>query len=170
MKRTLRSILRFLVEWAAERSIPDINSGMRIFSKRIASRHLDHLCNTFSFTTSITLAFMMTGRFVNYKKISYANRVGVTRVNLSKDSVRTFLYICQAMVFYNPLKLFLFLAVVSLLASLLSLSAGFLFQIHSGFLMSAAFIITSVLIFVIGLLGEQLRQIFINTRSDQNDQ
>ena len=34
MKSSLRSLLKFVVEFAAGKRIPDINSGMRIFKKK----------------------------------------------------------------------------------------------------------------------------------------
>jgi glycosyltransferase involved in cell wall biosynthesis len=55
MKSSLRVLLRFLVEWTAGRRIPDINSGMRVFSRAAAIKYFPHLCETFSFTTSMTL-------------------------------------------------------------------------------------------------------------------
>lgn len=65
-KDTLRNILRRIVEWAAGKPIADINSGLRIFSRRTVLKYMNHLCDTFSFTTSLTLAYMMSGYFVCY--------------------------------------------------------------------------------------------------------
>ena len=47
-KGPLRRILRFTVEFAAGRRIPDANSGLRVFSRCAALEHLPHLCDTFS--------------------------------------------------------------------------------------------------------------------------
>src|SRR3990167_7824880 len=96
IKTPLRSVLRFIVEFAAERKIPDINSGLRVFSKSKIMPMLTRLCNTFSFTTSMTLGFMMSGFFVKYIEIPYHERNGKTKVKLFKDSLRTLQYILQA--------------------------------------------------------------------------
>ena len=61
-KGALRFILKYLVEFTAGRKIPDINSGLRIFSRREAVPYFSYLGDAFSFTTSITLAYMMNGR------------------------------------------------------------------------------------------------------------
>ena len=107
MKSLLRIILKFLVEFTAGRSIPDINSGLRVFSKKTITNYLQHLCNTFSFTTSLTLAYMMTGKFVEYIPIEYGKRMGVSKVRLFRESLRTLQYITQSIIYYNPLKLFI---------------------------------------------------------------
>ena len=54
----MRKVLKFLVEWTTGTKIIDINSGMRIFSKKNNKFFfLPQLCNTFSFSTSLTLAY-----------------------------------------------------------------------------------------------------------------
>src|SRR5262249_30754053 len=116
-KGPLRSILRFLVEFSAARKIPDANSGLRIFSKQTMLKHLDHLCDTFSFTTSQTLAYAMTGRFIKFIPIEYHHRVGKTKVKMLKDSLRTMQYIIQSIIYYNPLKIFLLLSMLAFLVS-----------------------------------------------------
>ena len=63
-KFIFRKLLKFLVEWTTGRTIVDINSGMRVFSKKTVSNFLQQLCNTFSFTTSLTLAYMLNAKFV----------------------------------------------------------------------------------------------------------
>ena len=79
-KSPLRWILQHLVEYTASRDIPDINSGLRIFSQLHATTYFERLCDTFSFTTSLTLAFMMNGLFVVYVPIEYYKRIGKTKV------------------------------------------------------------------------------------------
>lgn len=114
-KKILRIILKRLVEYTSGKRIADINSGLRIFSKATIVQYFDTLCDTFSFTTSVTLAYMMTGRFVSYRPIPYHKRVGKTKVRLFRDTLRTLQYILEAILFYNPLKIFLLFCGVILL-------------------------------------------------------
>ena len=109
LKAPLRKILKFIVEFSAGRKIPDINSGMRVFSKKTIQPFFPHLCDTFSFTTSTTLAYSMKGKFIKYIQIPYNQRAGKSKVRLFKDSVRTLQYVLQAINYYNPLKLFYYL-------------------------------------------------------------
>lgn len=159
IKWPLRIILKFLVEWTAGRKIPDINSGLRIFSKKMITNYFNRLCNTFSFTTSATLAYMMTGRFVTYMPITYAERIGSSHVKLWRDSLRTLQFIVQAVTYYNPLKIFILLAAICMTGALISLLIALIFHIATGFIMSALFISCSVLIFSLGLMADLLRQI-----------
>ena len=89
LKMPMRRFLQFLVEWTTGRRIPDINSGLRMFNRSTALTFFPHLCDTFSFTTSLTLAYMMTGKFVAYTPIDYFQRNGKSHVRLLRDSLRT---------------------------------------------------------------------------------
>ena len=76
-KMPSRRVFRWLAEYAAGRSIPDINSGLRVFRKSIALRFINTISDGFSFTTTITLAAMLNGYFVEYIPIDYHLRKGV---------------------------------------------------------------------------------------------
>lgn len=159
IKSPLRKILKFLVEFTAGRSIPDINSGFRIFSKDTAKKYFKHLCETFSFTTSITLAYMMTGKTVKYMDIPYHERKGKTKVKLFTDSVRTLQYIVQAITYYNPLKIFLLLSMVCFGCSILGFCASAFLGLNSGFLLGIGGLLMCIVIMCFGLIADLLKQI-----------
>jgi glycosyltransferase involved in cell wall biosynthesis len=161
LKLLLRLILKWLVEFTTGRKIPDINSGMRIFSKKEILPFFNHLCNTYSFTTSMTLAYMMTSKFVAYVPISYHKRKGVTKVRLLRDMLRTLQYIVQAILYYNPIKIFILMSGLILVGSMLSLIFAVLFKMFSAFYLGIGGILMSVLIFSLGLLADLLRQIMV---------
>ena len=120
-KKILRRILRTIVEYMTGQSIPDINSGLRIFKRNIALRYLPLLSNHFSFTTSLTLVTMLQGGIVKYVPTSYQRRRGTTKVNLLKDSTRTLGQILAVSFFFNPLRViypFIFLLMFGLVATL----------------------------------------------------
>jgi glycosyltransferase involved in cell wall biosynthesis len=118
LKHPLRLLLKFLVEFTAGQKVPDPNSGLRVFRRSVIVEHFPALSQGFSFTTSATLAYMSTGRFVCYVPIPYAKRIGATKVRLFKDSLRTLQFIVQAILFHNPLKLYLCLALGALACAL----------------------------------------------------
>ena len=159
IKSPLRKILKCIVQFAADRRIPDINSGLRVFSKKTIQEYFPHLCDTFSFTTSSTLAYMMNGKYVNYIDIPYLKRVGKTKVSLVKDSLRTLQYILQAINYYNPLKIFMLFSFLSVGLSV----ACFIFGIVLGWktlisLGIGSALLTLVLI-AMGLIADLLKQI-----------
>ena len=98
VKAPMRAFLRFLVEYASGSSIPDVNSGLRVFAKSAVMRHFSRLSNGFSFTTSLTLAYLMTGRFVAWHPIPYRGRKGRTKLRLFRDSLRTLQYVVESAV------------------------------------------------------------------------
>lgn len=159
IKSPLRKILKFLVEFTAGRSIPDINSGFRIFSKSVVQNYFKHLCNTFSFTTSMTLAYMMTGKTVTYVDIPYHERSGQTKVKLFRDSLRTLQYILQAINYYNPLKIFVLFALICFAGAMGGFFMSFFFGLKSGFFLGVGGLLTCIIIFCFGLIADLLKQI-----------
>ncbi len=159
MKSFLRSLLKFVVEFAAGKRIPDINSGMRIFKKKTIKEYFPQLCETFSFTTSATLAYMMNGKFVSFIPIGYKKRKGKSKVNLLKDSFRTILYILQSVSYYNPLKIFILFAATCIILSLIGFMASLFFGLTSGFYLGIGGLLVSLIIISIGLLADILKQI-----------
>jgi len=159
LKSPLRSILKFLVEFTAGRQVPDVNSGLRIFSKATIIPYLNHLCDTFSFTTSLTLAYMMTGRFVKYLEIPYDKREGKSKVKLFRDSLRTLQYILQAINYYNPIKLFILFSAVCVFFAMIGFLMSAIFGLNSGFYLGIGGLLVALLVVCFGLIADLLKQI-----------
>ena len=164
VKKPLRLILRWLVEWATGRSIPDINSGLRVFSRDLALSYKSQLCDTFSFTTTLTLAFMMTGHFIAYIPIKYNKRIGESKVSLWSDSFRTCGYIIQSILYHSPLKIFIVLSFMFILLALFSIFVGMFLQLATGFTMGVGAIVAALVVFALGMLADLLKQILNNLR------
>jgi polyisoprenyl-phosphate glycosyltransferase len=159
VKPPLRGILTFLVEFTVGRRVPDVNSGLRVFRRSAIVPYFPQLCETFSFTTSMTLAYMLTGRFVDHAPIEYRDRVGATKVRLLRDSLRTLQYIVQGIVYYNPVKMFLLLAI---LAGVVGLGAGAALafaDVRGGGVVATEGLLAAMVIFSLGLVADLLRQI-----------
>lgn len=167
LKMPLRWVLRSIVEWTANRSIPDINSGLRVFSRKTVMTYFDHLCDTFSFTTSMTLAYMMTGRFVAYAPIDYHERVGRSKVRLFRDSMRTLQYVLEAAIYYNPLRVFLLMSVLIVASSVISFALALIVNLNVFYFIGLAGLLGALIVFSMGLLAALLRQIMVKTASEQ---
>ncbi|MDY7016586.1 MAG: glycosyltransferase family 2 protein, partial [Cyanobacteriota bacterium] len=61
-------LIRF-AEWITNTRIPDLNSGMRVFNKSVVERFIGILPDTFSFTTTITVAMLTNNYVVHYEPI-----------------------------------------------------------------------------------------------------
>jgi glycosyltransferase involved in cell wall biosynthesis len=166
VKAPLRNILKGIVEFTAARKIPDINSGLRVFSRSTSMRYFAHLCDTFSFTTSMTLAYMMNSQFVHYVPIEYHERQGRTKVRLLRDSMRTMQYIIEAATYFNPLKIFALFAFFCLFLAGSAIMAALVLQIFSLFLLGVGAILLSVLVLALGLLAVLLKQIMDSDRPE----
>lgn len=158
-KGFFRMILKILVEFTAGRKIPDINSGLRIFNKAEILPYFPTLCDTFSFTTSLTLGYMMTGKFVKYLPIQYNKRVGKSKVRIFRDSLRTMQFIVEAILYYNPIKIFISFSFVLLIFAVMSVAGAVLCRLKSMYFVTLACMILAVLMFGIGLLSVQLKHI-----------
>ena len=107
-----RFVFRFLVEFTTGARVPDINSGLRSFRKSQALPYFPDLCRGFSFTTTLTLIYILSGKYVVYLPIEYRERIGRSKIRIVRDTLRTLQYIIEVIVTYNPLKLFLLLCLL----------------------------------------------------------
>ena len=112
LRAPARLLFKFLVEFTTGAHIPDINSGMRSFRKSQVLPYFPDLCQGFSFTTTLTLIYKLTGKFIVYLPIEYRKRIGKSKVSMIRDSLRTLQYVVEVIVTYNPLKLFLLLCLL----------------------------------------------------------
>jgi glycosyltransferase involved in cell wall biosynthesis len=107
LRRIPKWFLQQFAQWMVRQPIPDINSGLRVFRKEIAERFLNILPDTFSFTTTITLA-MLTNRFiVIYEPIDYHHRVGKSKIKPIRDTLRFVQLIMRTGMYFAPLRVFL---------------------------------------------------------------
>jgi len=157
-KGPLRRILTLLVEFTTGRKVPDVNSGLRLFRRSVVMTYFGQLCDTFSFTTSLTIAYMMTGRSVKYLPIAYGVRTGQTKVRLFRDALRTMQYIVQAIAYYNPIKLFLLLAAGVLVVTAVGVIVLAALSPALAVLAACIGMVGAVIVFALGIVADLLRQ------------
>lgn len=144
--------------YVAKFPIQDLTSGFRAIKADIARSFLYLLPNTYSYPTTMTLGVLRSGRSVKYVPIHSQKRSrGKSKVKLFRDGVRFFMIITKICALYSPLRVFL---PVSLLMFLLGLGYyTFTFMMWQRFTnMSALLFTTSILIFMLGLISEQIAQ------------
>jgi len=116
-----RLAFKLIAEIAAFKKIPDINSGLRAFTKDKAFPILDHCSNRFSFMTSTTLIFLLKGYKVAYLPIDYYARKGQSKVRYVKDALRTLKLIGKLLFIYKPLRFVLIaIAVIAIVFLLIN--------------------------------------------------
>jgi len=107
LRRIPKWFLKRFAEWLVRREIPDINSGLRVFRRDTAREFIGILPDTFSFTTTITLAMLTNGYSVHYEPIDYRRRVGKSKIKPIRDTLRIAQLILRTGMYFAPLRVFL---------------------------------------------------------------
>ncbi len=159
-------IFNFLASWMVGHEIPDLTSGFRAV---VADKFLDYLHmlpNGFSYPTTITMAFFRAGHSVCYVPVNVQQRMatGDSHISPVRDGLRFLLIIFRVGTLYSPLKLFVPISAFFFILG----SSYYLFTFistHRFTNMSALLLITSLLVFLIGLVSEQITNLLF-TKSD----
>lgn len=122
IRRIPKVFLRSYASWIAGQDIVDINSGLRVFRKDLAERYFHILPDGFSFTTTITLAFLTNRYAVDYVPIGYAARVGKSKIKPIRDTLKFFQLILRTGMYFAPLRVFSPLILLLLFGFLASLT------------------------------------------------
>lgn len=153
-RRPAKQLLRILAEYLVGHSIPDLNSGLRLFRKSDARRFLHLFPDGFSFTTTITLAMLTHGYEVRYVPVVYRARDGASKIRPLRDLFGFLALIVRTSVHFNPLRVFvpvgLFLVVM---ASALSVHA-FMSTTRVPVTAIVLLLITALNAFTTGLLAD----------------
>jgi glycosyltransferase involved in cell wall biosynthesis len=151
-------IYNWLASYVAKFPIQDLTSGFRAVKSEIAHNFLYLLPNTYSYPTTITLGVLRSGRSVKYIPIHIENRKkGKSKIKLFRDGIKFFLIIAKICTLYSPFRIFLPVSLAMLILGLSYYAFTFVTQ-HRFTNMSALLLTTSVLIFMLGLVSEQICQ------------
>jgi glycosyltransferase involved in cell wall biosynthesis len=123
--------------------IPDLNSGLRAMRKEILERFYSIIPNGFSFTTTLTLAFLTNGYSVKFIPIEYYKRKGKSKIHPIKDTFNFIQLVIRTVMYFEPLKIFLPLSLFFFIASATVLIVSWLL----GRLMD----VTTIILFVAGV-------------------
>jgi polyisoprenyl-phosphate glycosyltransferase len=154
--------IRKLAERLTGEQIPDLNSGLRAFRREVARPYLRLLPPGFSCVTTITIAFLSNQHDVRYVPIDYAKRAGRSKFHFVKDAYRYILQVLRMVMYFNPLKVLMPIALVLLALGLAK--AGYDVVVHPLHLAT-----NTVLIFVSGLIIATLAllaDLIVRSRSD----
>jgi glycosyltransferase involved in cell wall biosynthesis len=137
------------------RRVPDLTSGFRAVRASMFRQFLYLLPNGFSYPTTITMAFLRSGYPVCFEPITAAERSGKSHIRPIRDGIRFLVIIFKIATLYSPLKIFMPI-------SALFFATGLGYYAYTYFTegrftnMSMLVISASVIIFLIGLISEQI--------------
>jgi glycosyltransferase involved in cell wall biosynthesis len=147
-----------LASYVTKFTIQDLTSGFRVIKSDIAHKFLYLLPNTYSYPTTLTLSVLRSGRPLKYIPIKVKERKsGKSNINIFKDGIRFFMIIVKICTLFSPFRIFL-------PVSFLLFITGLTYYLYTFFAwgrftnMSALLFTTSIIIFMIGLVSEQICQ------------
>jgi glycosyltransferase involved in cell wall biosynthesis len=158
------SLYNKLATWISGHPIPDLTSGFRAVYRKKFKQFIYLLPNGFSYPTTITMAFFRAGYSVKYIPIIARSRGGQSHINLFKDGVRFLIIIFKIGTLYSPLKIFIPAAMAFFLTGLGYYLYTFATR-HVFTNMSAVLFISSVIVFLIGLVSEQITTLMYKDHS-----
>jgi len=144
-----------LATYMTEHKVEDLTSGFRAVRTEKFSEFLYLLPNGFSYPTTSTMAFFRAGYSVTYVPIHAAKRVGKSHIQPIKDGMRFFIIIFKIATLFSPLKMFIPIAVLLFLIGT-GWYAYTLYEYHRFTNMSALLYTGSIMIFLLGLISEQI--------------
>ena len=157
LKRLGNSFFNKFASIMTGHKILDLTSGLRAVKTETFRKFLYLLPNGFSYPTTSTMAFFRSGNPVGYIPIKAGKRTKGTSSNIKviKDGVRFFLIILKIGALYSPMRLFLPISIALFLTGVGYYAYTFITD-HRFTNMSALLFISSLMIFLIGILSEQV--------------
>jgi glycosyltransferase involved in cell wall biosynthesis len=162
-RRAGNATLNWLASYLTEQPIPDLTSGFRAARRECLLEFLHLLPNGFSTPTTTTLAFMKAGYSVRFEPILARQRQGASHVRLASDGVGFVLILLKVITIFSPMRVFLPLSAASF-------AVGGAYAIWTIFTQShvtnssVLLILLSVIIFLVGLVSEQISSLRFENR------
>jgi glycosyltransferase involved in cell wall biosynthesis len=154
-RRAGNAVLNALASYLTQQRIPDLTSGFRAARRECLLEFMHLIPNGFSTPTTTTLAFMKAGYSVRFEPIEAAQREGSSKIRLGSDGFGFFLILLKVITIFSPLRIFV---PISAGAFLLGTGYGIWTIITQSHVTNSSvlLILLSVVIFLVGLISEQI--------------
>jgi len=147
-----------IASYVTQVAVADLTSGFRVIRRKVALRYLYLLPNTFSYPTTLTLAMLRSGHSVRYVPVPVNKRTGQSKIRIVRDGARFLFILMKITMLFSPLRIFFPVSLFFAGAALANYGYTFV-KYHRFTNMSALLAMTSVLIFMLGLVAEQVAQL-----------
>lgn len=150
-------IFNGLASYLAGREIPDLTSGFRAMKREMIMEFIHLLPNLYSYPTTSTLAFLKAGYNVQFVPITAKKGTGRSSTKILRDGTRAVVIILRIITLFAPMKIFLPMSIVLfVLGVIYGVANIFLFGINRIPNGSVLLILSSLFIFLFGLISEQI--------------
>ncbi len=154
LRRPAKWFIGRLASYLSGTHIPDINSGLRVMRRRSVAPVRSMLPDGFSLTTTITLALLCRGYPVRYVPIDYHKRKGTSSIRPIRDTLKFVQLIIRTVMYFQPLKVFLPLGLLFVLASVTVLTLGLTVLQKVPDITVILLCVTGIQIIVLGLVAD----------------
>ena len=158
IRRPAKWFLRTLASRLSGTRIVDLNSGLRVFRRDFARAHERLFPDGFSLTSTITLAALASNCAVEYVPIDYRQRKGRSKIRPIRDTVGFLSLIFRSIMFFDPLRVLLPLALLFILAAI-AVAVGSYFL--TGRLMdvtTVVLLVTGIQILTLGMIADAINR------------
>ena len=162
-RRAGNAALNTLASALTGQRIPDLTSGFRAAKREYLMEFLHLLPNGFSTPTTTTLAFIKAGYSVWFEPLDAAARLGRSKISFAADGVQFLVILLKVITIFSPMRVFLPLSAASF-------AVGGAYAIWTIFTQShvtnssVLLILLSVIIFLVGLVSEQISSLRFENR------
>jgi glycosyltransferase involved in cell wall biosynthesis len=150
-------IYNWLASYITKFKVEDLTSGFRLVRNDRVSKFIYLLPNTFSYPTTITMAYLRSGLSLKYVPIRTLKREGKSKIKIFQDGIRFFLIITRIATLFSPFRIFLPVSFLFFIIGILYYLFTYFTQ-HRFTNMSMLLLSSSVIIFMMGLVSEQISQ------------
>ncbi len=156
-----------MASYLASERIPDLTSGFRAIKASLAKRYVDLLPNTFSYPSTLTITLARSGYTVVHVPIVAAQRAqgSKSKIRPLSDGLLFLIILIKVGVGLAPFRIFF---PVSILIGMLGLGwYAYTFINYNRFTnMSMLLLCTAIIIFMMGLVADQIAQLRRERRDD----
>lgn len=153
-----KSLIRLVARMLMHVPVHDINSGMKIYRAELAKKYIKLYPDGMSFSDIIALVFISKRHLVLETPIKIKERIGGKSTISYRTAFETVSEILNMVILFNPLKIFFPLSVFFFFISLLW-GIQFIIAGKGLSVASAVLLIISLIVFLLGLLAEQISAI-----------
>ncbi|MDY0298108.1 MAG: glycosyltransferase family 2 protein [Acidobacteriota bacterium] len=156
LRRPAKWFLNRFASYLVKKKIRDVNSGLRVFRKDVVIRAWHIFPDGFSFTTTITLLCALENLKVKTIPVDYRKRKGRSKIHPLKDTYNFFLLLMRITMLFNPLRIFMPIAITTFIFSLGSLARDIIILNLTD--TTVLLFLFSVIFLMIGLLADLINK------------
>jgi len=158
-----------LAGYAAKAKIFDLTSGFRVMRANLAKGFVGLLPNGFSSPSTLTLAMFRSGHTVYYEPIVSRKRQSRSKIKIFRDGFRFLSIILRMAIFFAPMRIFAPLALTSLIMGVIYSTYVLTFK-HRFSNMAMLLIVMGVLLYMMGLISEQISLLRLMQMEKKHDE